>query len=376
MGKSSVFAAWERAYFRADEVPNLSAAVRRFGFILIALPVRRYAALPAPDSSRPESWVLETVRRQLEQFGFATRDLGLIEAMLRAGHIALMLDGTNEADRDTALTAFANQFPKTRLLVTSQAIPQSLTGHEQWEQWELPGDIAELRDRLLAIWLGDEKGAVLASRIVENNLSGTIVSGYDLRLLADLAAADPENAPLPDDRVKLYRTMLERAKGPEGETLRPERLEELAWTMVMEQRRRIVQDDEKMLDAGTLREVAKEGLRILRPIAGGYEFRHDQMRAFLAALWLVDQKPTLLVRQETAVKDGAFDINERDQEELWGFVALLTSTGHLEALWNFAADDAARRAILQAALQLEARKRNKDLSRAAQRLKPATAGVL
>jgi len=45
--------------------------------------------------------------------GFATRDLGLIEAMLRVGHIALGLDGTNEADRDLALAAFATQFPQT-----------------------------------------------------------------------------------------------------------------------------------------------------------------------------------------------------------------------------------------------------------------------
>jgi hypothetical protein len=122
-------------------VPNLNAAVRRYGFILITLPLRHYAALPVPDANRPESWVLEAVRRQLEQHGFATRDLGLIEAILRAGHIALALDGTNEADRDLALAAFASQFPQVRLLVTSQAIPRSLAGGELWEVWELPADI-------------------------------------------------------------------------------------------------------------------------------------------------------------------------------------------------------------------------------------------
>jgi hypothetical protein len=30
-------------------------------------------------------------------------------------------------------------------------------------------------------------------------------------------------------------------------------------------------------------------VRIIWPVGGEYEFRHDQMRAFLAALWIVDE---------------------------------------------------------------------------------------
>ncbi len=126
MGKSSVFAAWERAYCVGEDAPNLNAAVQQYGFILIMLPLRNYATLPVPDANRPESWVLEAVRRQLEQYGLGTSDLGLIHAVLKAGHIALALDGTNEADRDMALAAFASQYPQTRLLVTSQATPPKL----------------------------------------------------------------------------------------------------------------------------------------------------------------------------------------------------------------------------------------------------------
>jgi hypothetical protein len=195
--------------------------VRCYGFILIMLPLRDYAGLPVPDSNRPESWVLEIVRRRLEQFDFSTRDLGLIEAMLRTGHIALALDGSNEVDRDLALAAFASQFPKTRMLVTSQALPRSLTGDPHWEVWKLPADIGNLRDGPLELWLGKEKGAVLARRIVAVGLSATTLSGYDLRLLADLAASDPEHADLPGDRVTLYRMMLARAIGPDGQPLAP-----------------------------------------------------------------------------------------------------------------------------------------------------------
>ena len=83
-------------------------------------------------------------------------------------------------------------------------------------------------------------------------LSGTVVSGYDLRLLADLASADPEHAALPPDRVSLYRAMLARATGPEGQPLRLDRLEQLAWTMVTQRCRRTVADDERVLEVGTL----------------------------------------------------------------------------------------------------------------------------
>jgi hypothetical protein len=376
MGKSSVFAAWERAYFVGADVPNLNAAARRYGFILIALPLRHYALLPVPDANRPESWMVEIVRRQLEQYGFTTRDLGLVDAVLKAGHIAVALDGTNEVDRDLALAAFASQFPQARLLVTSQAIPRSLAGDERWEVWELPEDIGGLRDGLLALWLGAEKGAILSRRIAAEGLSRTVVSGYDLRLLADLAALDPEHAMLPGDRVALYRAMLARARGPDGQPLRLEGLKQLAWTMMIQRRRRIVPDDEKVLGVGTLHALEREGLGIVRSIGAEREFRHDQMRAFLAALWLVEETPTLPALQKTATDAGAFGLNRRDQEELWEFIApLLTSAADLEALWLFANNDPIEGAILLAALQAEADKRGVTLIRVPQQRELETTGV-
>jgi hypothetical protein len=379
MGKSSLFAAWQRAYFTAEDTPNLNAAVRRYGFILIMLRVRRYADVPLPDDKNPGSWVLEAVRQQLAEFGFATRDRELISAMLKAGHIALALDGTNEADRDPAFVAFARLYATVRLLVTSQAVVKDQSSERQdtrWEIWELPPDIGGLRDGLLAKWLGEEKGAILARRIVAEGLSSSIVSAYDLRLLADLATADPEHEPLPADRIALYRAMLARAKGPDGQPLRLEGLKQLGWMMVTQHRRKIVSDDEKVLGAGTLQELEREGLRIVRPIGTDHEFRHDQMRAFLAALWLVEEMPTLPALQKAATDAGAFTLSRLEQEELWRFVApILTTTADLEVLWRFANDDPVERAILLATLQTEADKRGVTLVRVAQRREPETVGV-
>jgi hypothetical protein len=120
-----------------------------------------------------------------------------------------------------------------------------------------------------------------------------------------------------------------------------------------------------------VRALEREGQRIVRPIDGEHEFRHDQMRAFLAALWLVEETPTMPVLQKAAADDGAFALNRRDQEELWAFVApLLASTAELEALWRFANGDPVERAILLAALQIEADRRGLTLVRVAQPLEP------
>lgn len=96
--------------------------------------------------------------------------------------------------------------------------------------------------------------------------------------------------------------------------------------MVTQRRRRILPDDGKVLEAGTLQELEREGLRVIRSIGAEREFRHDQMRAFLAALWLVEETPNLPALQKTVSDVGAFALNRRDQEELWTFVALLLTS--------------------------------------------------
>jgi hypothetical protein len=174
--------------------------------------------------------------------------------------------------------------------------------------------------------------------------------------------------------VTLYRTMLARAIGPEGEPLRLEELKQLAWTMVTQRRRRITPNDVVLLPVGTLPALEKEGVRIVRPIGTEHEFRHDQMRAFLAALWLIEETPGLLALQKAATDAGAFALNRRDQEELWGFVAPLLTSPDLEALWRFANEDP-ERGILEHALQPEADKRGVTLVRVAQQRQLETTAV-
>ena len=120
---------------------------------------------------------------------------------MNTGHIAITLDGMNEADRDASLNAFARQFPMVPLLVTSQT-----AAPDAWETWQLPETISALRDGLLDLWLGPERARVLSDRIRAEGLADDLMSGYDLRLVADLAGADPDSP--------LTKCLFSRSDGP------------------------------------------------------------------------------------------------------------------------------------------------------------------
>ena len=67
-------------------------------------------------------------------------------------------------------------------------------------------------------------------------------------------------------------------------------LKQLAWTMMIQRRRRVVADDQKMLGASVLASLAPEKVRIVRALSPEYEFRHDQMRAFLCGAMAGDER--------------------------------------------------------------------------------------
>src|SRR5262249_29615381 len=84
-------------------------------------------------------------------------------------------------------------------LVTSQD-----EGEAPFEVWHLPRDITEHVEGLLRLYLGEEAGAAIAQRLTASGLMSSLRSGYDVRLMADLAAANSTGSELPQDRVALY----------------------------------------------------------------------------------------------------------------------------------------------------------------------------
>lgn len=363
MGKSAVYSAWERAYFAGDDCTTLARAAAKYGFILVTVPVRHYATVAPPEPKRPESWLEEVILRRLVEFDIALEDPSIVKAMLRAGHIAIALDGTNEADRNDAIAAFARAYRMVRIIATSQ-----LGVTEGWEVWRLPTDISAQRSGLLRLpdWLGEEKGALLDQRLTTIPAQ-VITSGYDLRLVADLARDNPLQTKLPDGRVALYRAVLDKAVMPDGERIDLAPLRKLALALIVSGRREMSESEVAELGTGVADALTHErSMRITRRAGKNWEFRHDQMRAYLAAAALVEDSLTRQQLIDQTAEGRMFRLRRDDQEALWGFVAALLPDEDVEALWVFAQEDPEDRGLLQSALQREADKRALHLARPSQ----------
>jgi hypothetical protein len=209
MGKTAMFLHLRQAHFGGTE-STARAIFRRDGYVLVPIEARRF-----PEASFEEkgasAWVIACVLSVLSEGGLSFEDRGLLRAMLSKGTLAIAIDGLNEVARGQAVSAFVAEFPAAPLFVTSQE-----PGEPPFEVWRLPGTIAEHVDGLLTLYMGAQRGDALVRRLRDSNLMEHLRSGYDVRLVIDLAEADPEGAKLPHDRIGLYRAAV-AAAWPEGD---------------------------------------------------------------------------------------------------------------------------------------------------------------
>jgi hypothetical protein len=129
-------------------------------------------------------------------------------------------------------------------------------------------------------------------------------SGYDVRLVIDLAEADPEGTKLPLDRIGLYRAAV-AAGGPRGISVLScyrRRLGKLISERgPNEDNRRLKPDADAPKDLleqlEAVRERSGRSIRLIRGAPPYYEFVHDQMNAYLAACWFAT-RPTVAVMRD------------------------------------------------------------------------------
>lgn len=367
MGKSSTVRALERAFFCSDErARNPFTARRRWGGIFLFIPARLYESI-ASDPLAPESWLVRVASERLTQFGLAFPDLTTVRAMLESGTLALVLDGVNEVGKDEQVIAFAVRYRETTILVTSQTeAPQPFLGYR------LPEDISDYVGKVLRVHLGSDVGESLEHclRAECPDLLCNLKSGYDVRLVVDLvrrlmgseelslkppaidSAVLSVVKQLPSTRIGLYDAILAAT----GKAYPIEELGEIAWKMWLAGERVLPHDDAVL--ARLIRPLDKENVSIVRRISNDtLEFRHDQMRAYLAALWLVRQAANAETLTVHLVQPEVWRVAARDQEELWPFVAALLPSALLPNIGNFALA-APERIRLYAAVQQEASNRN------------------
>ncbi len=353
MGKTTVFQFLMSVHFGGKSATAFSI-FRRDGYVLVPIPARRFADIGG-DEKTASAWVQACIPRALAEQGFSIEDRGVLRAFLRTGTLALAIDGLNEVARNPAVLAFASEFPMVPLFVTSQE-----TGEEPFQVWRLPQTINAHINDLLRLYLGEHFGGVLAVRLSETNLKEHLRSGYDVRLVAELAADDPQSANLPSDRVSLYREVV-RAAWPEDED-RLSLLQAAAWKIISERgpnedKRRLKSEADVPADLLNALEGVRERegrrVRLVRSAPPYFEFVHDQMNAFLAACWVVEKTPTLAAMRDLLTGSKAWQDSAETQRVLWSFVAALVDRGTLEELWIFSADDE-RRVVLRRALEMRA----------------------
>jgi len=372
MGKTAMF--WHLRQTHFGGLENTSFAIfRRDGYVLVPIEARRFPEAPFEEKGA-SAWVIACVLSVLSEGGLSFEDRGLLRAMLSKGTLAIAIDGLNEVARGQAVSAFAAEFPAAPLFVTSQE-----PGEFPFEVWRLPGTIAEHVDGLLTLYLGAQRGEALASRLRDSGLMQHLRSGYDVRLVIDLAEADPEGAKLPHDRIGLYRAAV-AAAWPEGDQ-RLELLQAAAWKLMSERgpnedKRRLKPDEDAPKDLleqlEAVRERSGRSIRLIRAAPPYYEFVHDQMNAYLAACWFTGRATIAAMKIELEATKIWQDGLEA-QRTLWGFVAAMLDRASLEALWIFAGDDD-RRAVLGRALAERAEREGWPLTRPAAKVFAAAEG--
>jgi hypothetical protein len=92
---------------------------------------------------------------------------------------------------------------------------------------------------MLRLHLDESAAVAVMARISASGLKDAIRSGYDVRLMIDLARSDPHNAALPTDQLGLYGAVVAAGWPEDTEEARREqqnRTAAAAWRMVSERK--------------------------------------------------------------------------------------------------------------------------------------------
>jgi hypothetical protein len=353
MGKTALFRNIAESHFRDHE--TAFAAYAKWRCILVPFAARDFAG-SGEDKDDP-AWVVDAVRATLSSEGLTFASDTLLTRFLESGTIAVAIDGLNEVDRTRAVAAFSRMFSEAPMLVTSQQ-----PGNDRFTTWRLPTDIRDFTSDLLRLYLTPELSEAVIKRISASGLKDTLRSGYDVRLIIDLARADLHLRSLPDDRMGLYAAVIEAGWPDVAVDARREQQNltaAAAWRMVSERKpnediRRLKADIDLPADLLTALADAPEKdnrpVRLIRRVGGnGFEFVHDQMHSYLAARWFT-QAGLSVGELERMVAGSTIWTQAPDaRRTLWGFVAALLDNERLIALWRSIVDkedwDVLRRAL-------------------------------
>ncbi len=359
VGKTALFVHATNAHFRDNA--TAFEAFCKWGCVVVAFSARDYAG--GGEDEHDPAWVLNCVRATLSKQGLQFDGENLLRRILDSGTIAIAIDGLHEAGRTKAVEAFAETFPDAPMLVTSQD-----AGGDKFETYRLPPDMRSFTYSLLQMYLGEPAAGVVFDRITTSGLKDAIRSAYDVRLVSDLAKADPAQSLLPSDLIGLYGAVVRKGwPDATGQKTREDqaRMEAAAWRMVSErkpneEKRRL--KPEVDLDSRLLATLAgapereRKPIRLVRRVGKDFEFVHDQMHAYLAARWFTQEGFNAAELEKMVAGSTIWADTTSARKTLWTFSAAMLDDERLVALW-VRVDDRDEWNVLRIALKEEIRRR-------------------
>lgn len=178
-------------------------------------------------------------------------------------------------------------------------------------------------------------------------------SGYDIKLVGDLLHAD-DRVSLPNTRLLLYHATIDNVERKSNGCANTERISKLAWELWKTGSRQFSADES--ITPSTIAPWRDANVLVSR--GPQYAFRHDLIRAYLAAHWAKHFSASVSVTCERLNNTDIWDMSPDDQRTVFQFLAeLLTSEDELLHVGQFAMSEPNVRSELLAAIQLSARKR-------------------
>jgi hypothetical protein len=344
MGKTALLEHIAFSFFCNPEIKTFKAAFKRYNFIPIIVSLRDFHEIK-PNSKNPTNWVPELAAASLSSQTITIEDIEIIKIILNSPGYVLVLDGANEIEYSEELESFAHRNQSVRLLITSQAKPTEKNA--LFKIYQLPNTLIEYLEPLLSLYLDNELGHEVAQHVASSELIASVKSGYDIRLIADLAKDLKDLESLPNSQIGLYETILNQLVGIGMNEFPLSELCQIAWNLWRDGERKFKDCGEIPTDI--IDPLRQEGQKIVRTYDGvNYSFRHDQMRGYLAARWAAHHEvsPIKLFQQS----NGIWRLDIEEQMVVWTFFAAMVDQEQGVELWRWATQDP-ERVILQHALQ-------------------------
>jgi hypothetical protein len=323
---------------------SLKLAWKRYKFIPIVITARSFKNI----SANSYDWVSEAARLALSFYRIKLEDRKFFQNLLLKGDFLLIIDGMNEADRNQDFISYLSIDNNTKFIATSQTSisdPKICNYHFQ------PLSVIDANE-ILKLYLGDEQ--YQTTKPINSSLLSTLNSAYEIKLLSELINSGKE---YPLDRLSIYKSMVELSLPSDIRDYPLYSICRQAWSLWKSGERTFSLDDK--LTQAIVDPLVHSKLVIERGVK--YEFRHDLIRAFLAANWAVLHATNIEQTKECLSEPEVFSLSASEQDLVFPFLVRLIKDEDILDITNYSLENPGLRSRLLMAISELTKERNLEI---------------